>query len=462
LTEQVPRNKFDRLDIKLGKDIKGMSMKLKILAGCLACGLLFSQFVRADETGDQLREMIVSGRFDAAYAIAEQHQDRLGEPGFDILYGLAAIETGRASEGILALERYRMAAPQDSQAALHLARGYLLLGEAARARADLETMIGAGLGPDLAEVANALLDVARMQESATAGGARGYVEAGLGSDSNVNGGVSGSVVTLPVFGQVTLPGATTRTGDTFAQVAAGAQGTRFIEPGLALFGAIDFNARGHAQDNNYDQNVLGGNVGVSLNRAGTIWRATASHQTLWLDSIRYRSVTGLAGDWATGIYPGGMVNAFLQYARFEYGDRGADQRDADFYGVGVGYRKIFTGALRPALNLSLTLGDERNDQNHPEYSRNLWGMSGSFSIRPLPRLTLAATLMHQESDYDADDPLLLVTRHDRYDSLTLGATYLLDRQLSLRGEIIYADNQSNIPLYEYDRLQGLVKLRYEF
>lgn len=437
-------------------------MKLKILAGCLACGLLFSQFVRADEAGDPLRELIASGRFDAAYEVAERHQERLGEPGFDILYGLAAIETGRASEGVLALERYRMAAPRDSQAALHLARGYLLLGEAVRARTELEALLGAGLAPDLAEMANALLDVARMQESAIAGGSRGYVEAGLGSDSNVNGGVSGAVVTLPVFGQITLPGTTAKTGDTFAQAAAGVQGTRFIEPGLAVFGAVDFNARALAHDSDYDQSVLGGNVGVSLNRAGTIWRATASHQTLWLDGNRYRSVTGLAGDWATGIYPGGMVNAFLQYARFEYGDLGAGQRDADFYGVGAGYRKIFTGALRPTLNFSLTLGGERNDRGHPEYSRSLWGMSGSFSVRPLPRLTLAATILHQESDYDASDPLLLVTRHDRYDSLSLGATYLLDRQLSLRGEIIYADNRSNIPLYAYDRLQGLVKLRYEF
>ncbi len=80
----------------------------------------------------------------------------------------------------------------------------------------------------------------------------------------------------------------------------------------------------------------------------------------------------------------------------------------------------------------------------------------------MPKLNLSATLFHQESGYRADDPLLAVTRHDRFGSLTLAATYLINRRLSLRGEVSYVDNHSSIPLYAYDRTQGIVKLRYEF
>lgn len=416
----------------------------------------------ADDVLDQLHQHVAAGRFGVAYDVAQQHSDRFGDPTFDLLYGIAAIETGRGGEGVLALERYRMIAPQDPQGILHLARGYLILGEAARARAELEALLGESLSTETTEAAKALLETARTQEASTTGGARLYVEAGIGSDSNVNGGVGSAVVTLPVFGQVALPNNVTKTGDMLTHWAAGAQATKTIEPGLAVFGGVDFNARLHANDEKFDQNGLGGNVGVSLNRGGTLWRATASHNTLWLESDRYRSVTGLAGEWATGLHPGGMLNAFLQYARFDYGASGAGQRDADFYGVGTGYRRIFAGELRPTLSLSLTLGDERNDRHRSDYSRHLWGVSGAISITPLPRLNLAASLMHQESNYAADDPLLAVTRHDRFDSLTLAATYLLDRRFSLRGEIGYMDNRSNIALYAYDRVQALVKVRYEF
>lgn len=438
-------------------------MRQKILVSCIACGLLFSPLVKADETIDKLREFVSTTGFDAAYAMADQHQEQFGEPLFDLYYGIAAIETSHTSEGVLALERYRMSAPTDHQATLYLARGYLLLGEAARARAELENILGLGvLAPELTEAAKTLLDVARMQEANTMGGARAYIEAGVGSDSNVNGGIGGSVVSLPVFGQVVLPNNVTETGDLFSQFAAGAQGSRAIEPGLSVFGTVDFNTRFHTHDHIYDQSNLGGNIGLALNRAGTLWRASASYQTLWMDDGRYRSVTGLAGEWGRSLNSRDMVNAFVQYARFDYTAMGGDARDSDFYGVGIGYRKLFTGAMRPTLNVSLTWGDERNDRHRSDYSRELLGISGTFSIRVLPLLTLSATVFHQESNHDSADPLLGVTRRDRFDHLALGATYLLDRNLSLRGEVAYTDNRSNIPLYAYDRLQAALKLRYEF
>ncbi len=436
-------------------------MKLLKLAGWTICCIAFCSSAWADDLLEDLRQKVAAGAFDAAYAAARQNDERMGDAEFDLLFGIAAIETGRGGEGVLALERSRLAYPRDAQVALHLARGYLILGEATRARAELEALLADAPDDETAAAARILLETARTRESAAAGGARLYAEAGIGVDSNVNGGVGASVVTLPVFGQVVLPTSVTKTGDTFTHLAAGAQGTRTMEPGLAVFGGVDFNTRLHANDYAFDQRGLGGHAGVSLNRGGTLWRATASHHTLWLENDRYRGVTGLAGEWATDLHPGGMLNAFLQYARFEYGASGAGVRDADFYGIGAGYRRMFGGAMRPTLALALTYGDERNDRNRPDFSRELWGISAGFSFMPAPRWNLSATLMHQESGYQANDPLLGVTRDDRYGSLALGATYLADQRLSLRGEIGYIDNQSNIPLYKYDRANGMLKLRYE-
>ena len=439
-----------------------IQLKRKAISYCVASTVMLSSSVWAGGSIDELREHFSAARYDAVYEAGQQMEDLIGSPEFDLYYGIAAIETARVGEGVLALERFRMASPHDQQAALHLARGYLMLGEPVRARAELEAILAAAPATEVADAANALLDAARTQESAAAGSSKFYVEGGLGIDNNVNGGVGSSVVTLPVFGQVVLPQNVTQTGDTFMLMGAGAQASRTIEPGLSVFGAIDYSGRLHANDKDYDQQAIGGNVGVTLNRGGTLWRATASHNTLYLENDRYRGVTGLAGEWATSLRMGGMVNAFLQYARFDYGELGGGVRDADFYGAGVGYRQIFSGAMRPTVSLALTFGDEKNDRNRDDYSRAIWGLSGTVSITPLPKVNLSATLMHQQSDYQKGDPLLLATRHDRFDSLTLGATYLIDRNLSLRGEVSYIDNRSNISLYEYDRLQGFAKLRYEF
>ncbi len=437
-----------------------MSMR-QIISGLLAGGLIITGQANAAPE-DDLRAMIEQGHHADAYQAAKAQPDQVGNPLFDVYYGIAAIEVGQASEGVLALERYRMSFPQDANAVLYMSRGYLMLGEAQRARAELEALLETAPSDEIATVARALLESASGQESAAGGGVRAYVEAGLGADSNVNGGVGSSVVTLPVFGQIVVPRNITRTGDNFTHLAAGMTVNHVIDPGLSIFGGLDFSTRLHFNDQKYDQDVLGGVLGVALKRGGNLWRATASQQTLWLENDRYRSVTGLAGEWGTEIHPKGFLNAFVQYARFDYGEPGGGISDADFYGLGVGYRRVFDGAYRPTLALAVTGGDDRNDRGHHELSRKIWGASATFSFVPMPRWNVSASLSHQESDYQDEQPYLAVTRHDRFDSFILGAGYQIDRQMSVRGEMSYFDNASNIELYKYDRLQGMVKLRYDF
>jgi hypothetical protein len=66
------------------------------------------------------------------------------------------------------------------------------------------------------------------------------------------------------------------------------------------------------------------------------------------------------------------------------------------------------------------------------------------------------------SHYSAPDALLLTTRRDRYLSLDGTVSYAVNRQLSLRGELLLSSNYSNIELYEYRRNVIAFKARYEF
>ena len=432
-----------------------------IINGLIAGGLFIAGQAMA-APADDLRDLLEQNRFFDAYQVGRSLPEHYGEPAFDLYFGISAIEAGHASEGVLALVRYRMVTPDDGQGALHLARGYLVLGETVRSRAELDVLLGTAPPPEIAAAAEALLAIVRSRESAVAGGARFYGEAGLGSDSNVNGGIDSATVTLPVFGQISLPAQARKTSDTFTHFAAGTHLSRTIKPGLSVFGGMDVSTRLLSDVNQFNQTTLGGSLGAAHNRGGTLWRVTASHHTLWLKNHRYRSVNGLAGEWSKDVGSGSMLNAFLQYARFGYGSIGADIRDADFYGIGGGYRRTFTGVWRPALNLTVTHGKERNDRNRLDLSRDIWGISGTLAATPMPRLGLWATLAYQESDFGANDPLLGTKRRDRFNSVTLGSTYLIDRHLSVRGELVHMDSRSNIPLFTYKRTHGAIKIRYDF
>ena len=58
--------------------------------------------------------------------------------------------------------------------------------------------------------------------------------------------------------------------------------------------------------------------------------------------------------------------------------------------------------------------------------------------------------------------ILGVARRDKYYAADAAVSYLLTRNLSVRGEAMWSKNRSNIELFTYPREIYAVKLRYEF
>ena len=56
----------------------------------------------------------------------------------------------------------------------------------------------------------------------------------------------------------------------------------------------------------------------------------------------------------------------------------------------------------------------------------------------------------------------MVTRQDKYTAYDLSVNYAFTLQWSARGEYLASRNKSNLPLFEYKRRIGQVKLRYDF
>jgi predicted Zn-dependent protease len=84
----------------------------------------------ADAGLDRAAELIGAHQADAAYAeLAPQEVVRAGEPRFDHLLGLAALDSGHVTQAILALERVLARQPGNQPARAELARAYLAAGE---------------------------------------------------------------------------------------------------------------------------------------------------------------------------------------------------------------------------------------------------------------------------------------------------------------------------------------------
>lgn len=432
-----------------------------LLAAMLAALALPCQSMAAP--ADELKALMDAGRSADAYALALKYPDELGKPEFDFQYGVAAVDSSNAGQGVLALERYLLNNPASDLARLELARGYFTLGDMVRARELFEEVSAKRPPASVQATIDRYLDAIRARESRYQPSALAWAEIGVGYDSNVNSGVGNANISLPTFGAVTVNAAGVRSGDNFTHLAAGAQFSRPLAPGLALFGGAqgDGKFNWNRDDALFSQKNWSGNAGLSYIKNDNLFRATLGYATAEIQDDRFRNAGTLAGEWHHQVDELQSVNSFVQYGDLRY--LGANEiRNADLWVAGIGYRKAFIARWQPVFSINGTVGRESNRKLRPDLSRDMLGLRLGLAVTPAPGWGVSGGVSWQSSDYVAPDPSLLLSRADRYLSADAAVSYAITRSLSLRAEVQFTDNASNTALYKYDRTYAVVKLRYDF
>ena len=280
-----------------------------------------------------------------APTIGKKHPEELGNPAFDFYFGVAAIDSGHAGEGVLALERYVVNFPENFNARLELARGYFVMGDDQRARDEFNEVLKAK--PPAAVVANIerFLDALRSREGTYRTTTGLFVEAGFGYDTNANGGVGSSNINLPVFGNVVVGPAGVKTDSKFTWLAVGGQISYPLSPGLAVFagGQVDGKLNSSAGAEQFDQINIAVNGGISYFKDKNLYRLTASRAEVSVDYTRFRDVNSLSGEWLhqlDELQSIGPLRAVLDRIPLHR------QQQASRRGVlcgGIGYRRAFIG-----------------------------------------------------------------------------------------------------------------------
>jgi hypothetical protein len=410
---------------------------------------------------DDIKALLGKGDAKAAYTLAKKHPSELGKPSFDFYFGVAAIDSGHAGEGVLALERYIVNFPDNREARLELARGYFVLGEDQRAREEFSGVLKSQ--PPATVVANIdrYLDAIRAREGSYRTTAGAFVEFGLGYDSNINGGVSTANVALPNFGVVTLNTAGVKIDRKFAQMTAGANVSIPISPGIAAFASVSGDLKSHDGNREYDQTQTNAAAGFSLIQDKNLFRGTAGYSGLGVDYLNYREMASLTGEWIRQLDEFQAFSTSLHYATLTYA--GSNQiRNSALKGIGLGYRLALIGEWRPLLTVSGGYSMEDNQRGRDDLARDIYSLRLGVGLSPAARWSFNSGVGLQHSAYASRDPLLSTTRRDDYYAIDAAAIYAWSRNLSVRGELLLSKNHSNLQLYSYRRDVIGLKVRYEF
>jgi len=415
-----------------------------------------------------------------AYNLGRANPDQLGNPIFDFFYGVAAIDAGHAGEGVLALERYLLSFPDNRSARFQLARGYYVLGEDQRARDEFQNLLADATGTEKT-TAERYLDAIKAREGRYQPTATGYLEAGLGYDSNINSGIpGGSTFSLPGgLSLVLSPNSVmAKTADAFATLQGGVQGTYPISPGAAAFGTAGFDSKFYSRGNNdqFSQANFGGSGGVSYLSDKNLYKVGLGVSEGFVNRQDYLTTLSLFGEWQ---------HQYDQFNRFSVGAQVADldfrkmdvytaldkstkatvegtpTRDSGFMGLSAAWTRSFNIEYLPVLDMSLNYGEERNNTGRTDLSRDIYGGKVGVSLTPAPKWGMALAAGVQETTYKAPGAFA-ASRKDQAYTLDGSLSYFYSKEWSVRMEAAVSQQQSNIGLFDYDRYVVGVKARYDF
>ena len=162
--------------------------------------LALSSAAAADSVTQQARELLNNQQAASAYELlAPRGEERAGEPDFDYLLGIAALDSGRPGQAVFALERVLAVRPDDALARAEIARAYFALSEYQTSRQEFENAKGNSEVPATARTTMdkylALIDRAQRGSQRVSG----YIGFSTGYDSNVNSGTDETTVAIPLI-----------------------------------------------------------------------------------------------------------------------------------------------------------------------------------------------------------------------------------------------------------------------
>ena len=423
-------------------------------------GISLSQPARSDEPLDQGKQRLGAGDPLGAYTLLEPLEaERSGEPAYDLLLGLAALDSGKYTRAIFALERVLAVEPGNARARAEIARAYLLIGENRAAREEFEKVKQQDIPPGVTESIDHLLAMILRAENRNKPSLRGHLELTAGTDSNVNSSTDATTVAVPALGIATLNANSVQTSDTFATLAGGLAYRHPVSNGHFLTGNLNASIRQNQNDTQFDTSSVDGSFGWQFARGKNTVSLVLAGSSFQRDSEDLRDTASLNAQWQHDYTAISQATLFFQYIDITY--PGQEIRDVDRVVLGAGYAQ----AVRPRTVVfgSLYGGAEMEKADNVQHlGHKLAGVRLGTQHRLDDKWSLLANVGYEGRRYGGLEPLFTEKRSDDQLEASLGLGWQFHQNWRIGARASYIENDSNIPVFEYTREVYSINLRLDF
>lgn len=410
------------------------------------------------------RSLLDSKQPQAAFDLLDPLEaTRAGEPDFDYLLGLAAIDSGKLTRGVFALERVLAVKPDHPQARAEIARAYFLMGENRAAREEFEAVRASNPPAAVAASVSQFLDALQAREvSRNISGIEGYLEVGYGRDTNANAATNVSSFALPaVGGVVTLGPGGLKTPAWFRTIGGGVSGRYRFNPEWAVLGSASISERFNESVDRFDTGTTSADGGVSWRRERHEIIGLLQTQESRVDNRPFRRANGGTLQWRYTLSADSQVTVYGQHTRLVY--PGQRERDAIRRVLGGAYAKAFAGGFTPTVYVGGYGGQENETRTgFGHFGHDVMGLRAGGQITATPKLIVFANASFEDRRYHGLDPTFLEKRHDQQTDARVGAAWSAGRNWTLTPSLAYTRNRANFVINDYSRWVLSLTARVDF
>ena len=408
---------------------------------------------------DEARRLLADGRAAEAERLLAPHELELaGQPLFDYLFGVATLDSGHPADAVPAFERALAGEPDSASARLELGRALFESGDRDAAKNQFNWLLAHSPPASIRQTAEGYLRVMDSPARAISGWTREF-EFGSGYDSNANASTS-----HPTFFGITLDPSNVETPSAFAAASFSLGNVRPFGDSSRVVTVARIGHRWNADAGFVDQTIATLDTALDFGDGPTIFSLGVGGHYGLLDGESHQ--WGASGDLGlTHRFDGGwQARGLLRMGVLRYdADFGSlSALDVDRYLAAISLQRANE---RFAAGLTVFAGKDDPRESGSAFANDQLGLQLFATGHDGAGNGLQFQFAYQDVEYD-DQPGFFIglDRSDHVMSLTIAGELRdwLAPKLNLRPKISWVSNDSNISLYEYQRLEFSLMLQRSF
>ncbi len=423
--------------------------------------LMLASVIYAETNFPVLEKLVKQQKYQLAYQLAKNiRAQNEGDPRFDYLYGFSALQSGDYNEAVFALDRVTVTSPNVIRPRLELARAYLKLNNKNAALKEFNDVLNLSPPPQVRQ--NVQAYIATLNSNQITPVKRSVIKKlatfSLGYDDNINFGYQDDTIDLIGFGTIALDRNAVKQKSGFAESSFQIKQNKSLDKKRSSFALARLKHRDYFQNGDYNITDLDLRKGFLWNQNKRQFQLNFRARPVMLGGKLYSNTIGV--DAITRRSIGNGLIGTLSLSLENYDQKVIDAADRK--------RALVVGRLDNQKGdtthmVSAFLGKEWPDDDAGDiYSRDILGLSYRLTQNWNAKNKSFLNLDYRRYAYQGQYAISPFDRDDDRFTIKAGHEFDIKKDTAITFAIRHINNQSSLKLYDAERNEISVGVRYDW